>query len=144
LNLTTTIKLVSSLPAHPVIRCAASAGLVVKVTQNIGGTVQSVGEVTSAGSGESVDATISGESATCHFTIPYSWTVPADDAAISTAQPVTYTVEGISAAVTVTSVVLGSDQSVVRTLRNTLVSADSKAAPAQDNGITTLTASTVL
>ena len=144
LNVTVNIKLESALPAHAALRCAATAGLLAKVSQTIGTTKITIGTETQPGSSESVDAVLSEGSAVCSFVIPYSWDSANPGAGLVSSVPETIVVSGISTAVTVSAVQLNSEQVVARTYRSTSVVAQTKTAPVQDNATTTLTANTVL
>ena len=71
-----TIKLISAVPKGALLRCSGNVGLEYEVEEKIS-TLEiglSAGLLESA---ENVDATVSGSTATCKLTIPYSWTVPA-------------------------------------------------------------------
>jgi hypothetical protein len=134
-----TIKLISAVPKGALLRCSGDVGLDYEVEQKVS-TLEiglSAGLLESA---ENVDATISGSTATCKFTIPYSWTVPAS----STTS--TVTIQGIVGSVGIAEDVLDSvtGTNVLRVVRSTSVELNGPTAIPADGTTTTLTASAVL
>jgi len=139
-DVTVTVNVKSTLPRNTVLRCNATAGLVIQVIESGITSPISLPATETPGSAENVDAVTSEGTTTCSFTIPYMWT--AAPAALGAGE--TFKVTGIAATVAVDAVELGSDGAVIRTLRSTSVSAATTAAPEQDNATTPLAATTVL
>ena len=140
IDITFTIKLVSALHQGAIVRCSGNIGLEYSLEESIGATsfsllLGNVQETT-----ESVGAAVSGSTATCRFSIPYSWTVPA-----STSKN-TVTIQGIVGSVGVAEDVLDSvtGTKVLRVVRSTSVGLTGPSTIPQDGTTTTLSASTVL
>jgi hypothetical protein len=141
-DITLTINLVSAVPKGALLRCSGSAALDYSVESTgistgmavigiVGGVQQS---------SESVDASVSGATATCKFAIPYSWTIPGYPAGT------TVTVQGITGSVGVSEDILDSvtGANVLRVVRSTTKELTGPATMPADGTTTKLTASTVL
>jgi hypothetical protein len=139
IDITVTINLISALPTGAALRCSGTAEIA--LNYEITGTGTSGPDLivlSQPSSSESVDATVAGSTATCKFTIPYDWAVPA-----STSTE-TITPEGITGAVGIAADQLDANGAVVRTYRSTTVELTGPTTVPQDGSTTTLTASTVL
>jgi hypothetical protein len=139
IDITVTVKLISTLPKDTTLRCSGSVGLEVitteQITPNLG-----LGTGSFLNNQESVNATISGSTATCKFSLPYSWAVPA-----STSKS-TVTVSGITGSVGIAATATETTGSIPTNIvvRSTSASLIGPATIPADGSTTTLTASTVL
>jgi hypothetical protein len=132
-----TVKLISTQLAGETVRCSASVSLEYEAIDTVtpSSLLISIG---APNSGQSVDAVVSGGTATCKFSIPYSWTVPAST---STTQ---VTVQGISGSVGISTGELNTSGVLVRTFRSTTMELPPATAIPPDGTTTILAASTVL
>jgi hypothetical protein len=134
-----TVKLISAVPKGALLRCSGNVGLEYEVEEKIS-TLEiglSVGLLEST---ENVDAAVSGSTATCKLTIPYSWTVPASTSSS------TVTIQEIVGSVGISEDVLDSvtGVNVLRVVRSTSVELAGPTTIPADGTTTTLSASTVL
>ena len=106
-----TVKLVSAQIKGEAIRCSGSVALEYEETSTASSAAFLLG-IGSLSNSESVDAAVSGSTATCRFSIPYSWTVPASTTTT------TITVQGIGGSVGIAASELDSLGGVVRTYRS--------------------------
>jgi hypothetical protein len=135
-DITVTVNLISALPHGAALRCSGTVDLEYQVEST--STVNVLSSITGNGYSESVDAAVAGSAATCKFTIPYSWTVPASNSTTLV------TIEGITGAVGIAADQLDSEGVVVRAYRSTTVQLSGPVPLPKDGATTTLTASTVL
>jgi hypothetical protein len=135
IDITVTVNLVSTFSKGTTIACNAGVGLDYEVLR-ITSSTSTLGNGGIMQSSENVQAVISGNTATCTFTIPYSWTVPASS---STTLVV---IQGITASVGINS--QSSDITTSFVGRGTQVDLAGPASIPADGTTTTLTASTVL
>jgi hypothetical protein len=131
-----TVKLVSPQIKGEAVRCSGSAALEYEElgTSTTTTILINIGALSNA---QSVDAIVAGSTATCRFSIPYSWTVPASTATT------TVTVQGISGSVGIATSELDTLGAVVRTYRSANQQLEGIAVPAEGATVT-LTASGVL
>jgi hypothetical protein len=135
IDLTVKINLISATTKGAALRCAASLEPLYEVTS----TTVSFGVSTLVGgTSQSVDAVIAGSTATCTFSVPYSWTIPASTSTT------TVTVEGIGGSVGVAEDEIEISGAVARVYRSTTVAISGPSTIPPDGTKTTLTASTVL
>jgi hypothetical protein len=133
-----TVKLVSTVPAGASISCNANLDLEYSVKEQ-SSTSSLLGYDLVGSYSEGTNAVISGKTATCSFTIPYSWTVPASTSTI------TITVDGITAGVSLNEYVdTASTSTTGATSRGTSVELDGPSTMPANGTTTKLTASTVL
>jgi hypothetical protein len=131
-----TVKLVSAQIKGEAVRCSGSVALEYEESGTSTTTTifLNIGALSNA---QNVDAVVSGSTATCRFTIPYSWTVPASTTTT------TVTVEGISGSVGIATNELDSSGAVIRTYRSAMQQLEGLAVPAEGATVT-LTASGAL
>jgi hypothetical protein len=137
-NITVTIQLSSKVTSGSVLLCNGNTGLAGAAA--IATALVSSVVLPDSSSSESVDAVVSGDTATCNFVIPYEWNVAVSSSTTTGGATVT----GVYADVAIEEVTLGTTGAIVRVLRSTSVSRQTTTAPATSNATTTLTASTVL
>lgn len=139
INLTVTVKLISTLPKNAVVACTGAIGLEYTTMVQVSSLSLSVG-AGALSSTEHVYATLSGSTATCNFTIPYSWTIPASSSSTIV------TINGVGGAVGVEAEMADSTTgiSLLRVLRTTTVEVVGPATIPANGTTTTLTASSVL
>jgi hypothetical protein len=139
IDVTLTIKLVSAVPQGALLRCSGNVGIEYRIEEPLG-TLSTLTTGDILESTESVGASVSGSTATCKFSIPYSWTIPA-----STSKT-TVTIQGIVGSVGVSEYVLDTvtGTKVLRVVRSTSQGLTGPATIPQDGTTTQLTASTVL
>ena len=131
-----TVKLVSAQIKGAAVRCSGSVALEYEElgTSTTTTILLNIGALSNA---QSVDAVVSGSTAICRFSIPYSWTVPASTTTTSVI------VQGISGSVGIASSELGTLGGVVRTYRSANQQLEGIAVPAEGATVT-LTASGAL
>jgi hypothetical protein len=132
-----TVNLISTRPPYSVLRCSGSVALAIEeetttTPLNLGILL---GDLTAA---ESVDPTLSDNTAKCQFKIPYSWTVPASTSTT------TITIQGISGAVGIAADELDANGAVIRTYRSSSTPLPGPIPLPQDGATISLTASSVL
>lgn len=137
-----TANLISSVPKGAILRCSSNVGLEYTAESSLS-TTSSAFATSSFGilnSTESADAKVSGSTATCTFSIPYSWTVPASTSTT------TVKIGGITGSVGITEYVLDSvtGTKTLRVVRSTSVELTGPSKMPADGTTTALTASTVL
>jgi len=132
-----TVKLISAQILGETVRCSASVLLEYQVIETVspGSLLLAIG---SPSNSQGVDAVVSGSTASCKFTIPYSWTVPAST---TTTQ---VTVQGISGSVGISTGELNTSGVVGRTFRSTSMALEGPTTIPPDGTTTVLTANTVL
>jgi len=144
IDITVTVKLVSTVPKGSVFHCSGGVGLEYSVAEQLsssGSTTSSIGLVGGISqSTEYVTGTVSGSTAICSLSIPYSWTVPASSTTV------TVLVNGITGQVGITEEVPTTTNGVTTYAlsRSTEVELAGPATIPANGTTTTLTASTVL
>jgi hypothetical protein len=134
-NIAVTVNLVSTLPKGAFLRCSGTASLSYGIEAN--GPISSILVLTSTSNSESVDATVAGNTATCNFSIPYSWTLSASPGE-------KFTVSGVEASVGVAEDVLDPVVNAYRVLRSTTASGGAAKAVSPEGATTAFTIGTVL
>ena len=132
-----TVKLVSAQIRGEAVRCSGSVALEYEVSETSTPTAILI-TFGALGSSQSVDAIVSGSTATCRFSIPYSWNVPAS----TTANPVS--VQGITGSVVIATSELDTLGAVVRTYRSTSQQLEGPIPVPAEGATVTVTASGVL
>jgi hypothetical protein len=145
--ITFTIKLISAVPKGATLHCGANVGLEYSVETQVTSGLIGLGGALSNTS-ESVEATVAGSTATCRFSIPYSWTVPAST------PTTTVTISGITGSVGVSegvseSPVIGiafaqTSTAVTNVSRSTSVELTGPTTIPADGTTTSISVSTVL
>jgi hypothetical protein len=135
-----TISLVSSVPANSSLICSAGAGIEYTVTEKVSSdfTAEYIYIIEAS---QSVDATVSGTTATCKFSIPYSWTLP------KSGGDTTVSVQGISGSAGVSELVVDTTlprTDLLRTARSNAVNLNGPTTLPPNGTTISLTASTVL
>jgi len=138
-NITLTIDLVSTLPTGTALRCSGNLNLQYLLQENSSATSGPILiDNVVLSTVESVDAVVSSKKAVCHYTIPYSWTVPESTSTTTVGTSLIEVAMGVSADV------LDSSGSVQRVLRSTSLQIPGPASIPPDGSTINLSGSTVL
>jgi hypothetical protein len=147
--MTVAVKLVSPLSPGAVLLCTGGVGVDYTVTESSTSTTGTFPDLVGFGplilqNSQSTYATISGTKATCSFSIPYTWTIPASSTSGKT--QIVVTVQGITGSVGIAEHVLDTTFPVnaIRTARSTSVGLTGPTTIPPDGTKTTLTGSAVL
>lgn len=140
--ITATVKLISSVPKGATLLCSGVAGLEYEVEKQSTTLTEISFDVLQ--SLETAYATVSGNLATCRFSIPYSWVVPASSTSGTT--KTTVTIQGVLGEVAIAENVLDANlgANVLRTVRSTFLDLTGPTTIPADGAKTPLTASMVL
>jgi hypothetical protein len=135
-----TVNLVSPVPRGSELLCSAAAGLEYSVTEkpNPDLTIEGIYILDAS---QSFDATVSGTTATCRFSIPYSWLLPASTATSKIA------VQGITGTAAISEIVVDKDLTGVvstRSARSTGAFVNGPTTVLPDAGTISLAASAVM
>jgi hypothetical protein len=136
-DMTVNIKLVSTLPKGAIIRCGGSAQLEYSITQTAEPILALIGGGSALNS-ETVEASISGDVATCKFNIPYSWVIPVSNS------KQTVSILGIYGAANIAEEIPATTAVPEAVFRSTAVAVGNTSSAPADGVTTSFTANTVL
>jgi hypothetical protein len=135
-----TVNLLSPVPRGSELLCSAAAGLEYSVTEKPNPNL-TIEDFYILDASQSLEATVTGSTATCRFSIPYSWLLPASTSTSKIA------VQGIAGSAAISEIVLDKDLTGVvstRSARSTGAFVNGPATVLPDAGTISLAASAAM